>query len=168
MKQIALPIILLSLSLVVESMGGKLSAEKLISPPSSQSLKFDFGPGTVAPGYTQVLQQTIYSKEPGYGFEPGSNVSCVDRGGKNALRSDLCTSDQPFFFSVALPEGNYNVTITFGDQNAETTTTVKAELRRLMLEEVHTSLGKFTTRSFTVNIRNRQISTGGEVKLKDR
>jgi len=130
--------------------------------------KFDFGPGKVAPGYTQVLQSTIYDRDLGYGFEPESTVSCIDRGGKDTLRSDFCTSDQPFFFSVALPEGNYNVSITFGDQNAETTTTVKAELRRLMLEEVHTASGKFTTRTFTVNIRVPQISTGGEVKLKDR
>src|SRR2546428_1532757 len=130
--------------------------------------KFDFGPGKVAPGYTQVSQTTIYSKELGYGFEPGSNVSCVDRGGRNALRGDLCTSDQTFFFSVALPEGNYNVTITFGDRNAKTTTTVKAELRRLMLEEVHTAPGKFTARTLTVNIRTPQILNDGEVKLKDR
>jgi len=132
------------------------------------ALKFDFGPGKVAPGYTQVLQTTIYSKDIGYGFEPDSSVSCVDRGGRDALRSDLCRSDQPFFFSVALPEGNYNVTITFGDQDAETDTTVKAELRRLMLEEVRTAKSQFTTRTFTVNIRTPQIPTGGEVKLKDR
>ena len=137
-------------------------------PANQTSWKFDFGPGKVAPGYTQVLPTTTYSKELGYGFEPGSSVSCVDRGGGDALRSDLCTSDQPFFFSVALPEGNYNVTITFGDQNAETVTTVKAELRRLMLEEVRTAPGKFTTRTFTVNIRTPQISSGEEVKLKDR
>ena len=135
---------------------------------TATNLKFDFGPGKVASGYTQVLQTTTYSKELGYGFEPDSSVSCVDRGGRDALRSDLCTSDQPFFFSVALPEGNYNVTVTFGDQNAETTTTVKAELRRLMLEEVHTAPGRFTTRTFTVNVRTPQISTGEEVKLKDR
>jgi len=139
-----------------------------IKQPPATTLNFDFGPGKVAPGYTQVLQTTTYSKELGYGFEPGATISCVDRGGRDALRSDLCRSDQPFFFSVALPEGNYNVTITFGDQNAETTTTVKAELRRLMFEEVHTVPGKFTTRTFTVNIRTPQISTGGEVKLKDR
>src|SRR3989442_517866 len=77
--------------------------------------RFDFGPGKVAPGYTQVLQSTVYNRDVGYGFEPESRVSCFDRGSKDALRSDLCTSDQPFFFSVALPEGNYNVTITFGD-----------------------------------------------------
>lgn len=131
-------------------------------------MKFDFGPGKVAVGFTQVLETTIYSKELGYGFEPGAKVSCVDRGLKKPLLSDFCTSDQPFFFSVALPEGNYNVSITFGDQQAETTTTVKAELRRLMLEEVHTAPGEFATRTFTVNVRTPQISTGREVKLKDR
>ena len=165
-----LQIIAAFLALIV---GIGLPANMSVAPATTKqttttNLKFDFGPGKVAPGYKQVSQTTIYAKELGYGFEPDSGVACVDRGGRDALRSDLCTSDRPFFFSVALPEGNYNVTIMFGDQNAETITTVKAELRRLMLEEVHTAPGKFTTRTVTVNIRTPQISTGGEVKLKDR
>ncbi|HEX8138085.1 MAG TPA: rhamnogalacturonan acetylesterase [Pyrinomonadaceae bacterium] len=131
-------------------------------------LRFDFGPGSVAPGYRQVVATTLYSRELGYGFEPGAAVQCLDRGGRDRLRSDLCTSDKPFYFSVALPEGNYNVTVTFGDQSAETVTTVKAELRRLMLERVQTGRGRFETRTFTVNVRTPQISTGGEVKLKER
>ena len=130
--------------------------------------KFDFGPGKVAPGYQQILANSIYSKELGYGFEPGTKVTCPDRGGKDALRSDFCASDQPFYFSVALPEGNYQVTLTLGDAQEETTTTVKAELRRLMLERVRTARGKFVTRTFTVNIRTPQIAGDGEVKLKDR
>ena len=134
---------------------------------SSPRFKFDFGPGKVKPGHTQVLPTTAYTKQLGYGFEPGSTVSCMDRGG-DPLRGDFCTSDQPFFFSVALPEGNYHVTITFGDRAGETTTTVKAELRRLMLEKVQTARGRFETRTFTVNVRTPQISTGGEVRLKDR
>jgi lysophospholipase L1-like esterase len=132
------------------------------------SFKFDFGPGLVAPGYLQVLAPTIYSSERGYGFEPGATITCVDRGGKDPLRSHFCTSDTPFYFSVALPEGNYKVTVTFGDRNGETVTTVKAELRRLMVERVHTARGKFETRTFVVNIRTPQISGGGEVRLKDR
>src|SRR5947208_8671604 len=130
--------------------------------------KFDFGPGRVAPGYAQVLANTIYSKELGYGFEPGAKVICLDRSGKDALRSDFCASNQPFYFSVALPEGNYDVTVTLGDAQEETTTTVKAELRRLMLERVQTARGKFVTRTFTVNVRTPQIAGDGEVKLKDR
>ena len=58
--------------------------------------------------------------------------------------------------------------MTFGDKSDATTTTVKAELRRLMLEKVETAKGKFATESFIVNVRNSQIAGGGEVKLKDR
>ncbi len=130
--------------------------------------KFDFGPGKVAKGYLQVLANTTYSKEIGYGFEPGAKVTCLDRSGKDALRSDFCASNQPFYFSVALPEGNYDVTVTLGDAQEETTTTVNAELRRLMLERVQTARGKFVTRTFTVNVRTPQINGDGEVKLKDR
>ena len=44
-----------------------------VSAQSSQpKLKFDFGPGRVASGYTQVLAGTIYTRELGYGFEPGA------------------------------------------------------------------------------------------------
>src|SRR5882672_8877314 len=59
----------------------------LHTPPLA--LKFDFGPGKVAAGYTQVVANTLYSSELGYGFEPGASISCIDRGGKDALRSDL-------------------------------------------------------------------------------
>ncbi len=130
--------------------------------------RFDFGPGRVAPGYQQVLATSIYSKETGYGFEPGASVICVDRGGKNALRSDVCTSDKPFYFSVTLPEGNYSVRVTFGDAEAVTVTTVKAELRRLMVERVETAPGRFATHTFAVNVRTPKIADDGEVKLKDR
>src|SRR5213595_3126746 len=67
------------------------------------ALKFDFGPGKLARGYTQVLPTTVYSKELGYGFEPGASVQCLDRGGRDPVRGDFCTSDKPFYFSVALP-----------------------------------------------------------------
>ena len=77
------------------------------------------------------------------------------------------TSDRPFFFSVALPEGNYRVTATFGDQSAATTNYVKAEARRLMLEDVRTAKGEFATRSFVVNTRTTDYS-GGKVHLKPR
>src|SRR5215471_9386908 len=132
------------------------------------ALKFDFGPGPLAPGYRRVMAQDTYSRETGFGFEPGAQISCINRNGKDPLRADFCTSEKPFYFSVAVPEGNYNVTVTFGDEAAESVTTVKAELRRLMLERVETKRGKFETRTFTVNVRRPQISGGGEVKLKDR
>ncbi len=132
------------------------------------SFKFTFGSGKPAPGYTQVFPTTSYSKERGYGFDLGSKVEAIDRGGDDALHGGFCTSDKPFFFSVALPEGNYNVTVTLGDLKGDSTTTVKAELRRLLLEQVQTKAGEFATRTFTVNIRTPKIASGGEVRLKDR
>jgi len=130
--------------------------------------RFAFGPGGAIAGYTRVQATDIYSKGSGFGFEPGAKIDCVDRGGREASRTSLCTSNKPFYFSVAVPEGDYRVTVTFGDKLESTKTTVKAELRRLMLEDVETGKGVFVTRSFVVNIRMPQISTGGEVKLKDR
>lgn len=140
----------------------------IIGQAQTVSQKFDFGSGKTAKGFRQVSATDLYSKEKGFGFEPGASVNCIDREGKDALRSDFCTSDKPFYFSVAVPEGNYRVTVTFGDAKESTTATVKAELRRLMLEKVETKAGKFTTKSFIVNVRAPQISSGGEVKLKDR
>jgi lysophospholipase L1-like esterase len=138
------------------------------SPALAQALRFDFGSGKVAAGYKQVLAETVYNKQLGYGFEPGANISCVNRNSGDDLRTDLCSSDKPFYFSVALPEGNYRVSVIFGDATRETVTTVKAELRRLMIERVVTEPRRFVTRAFTVNVRTPIIAGVGEVKLKDR
>jgi lysophospholipase L1-like esterase len=121
------------------------------------AFKFDFGAGAVAPGYTQVLPDMAYSAERGFGFEAGSTAVAVNRAGDDPLRGDFITSDQPFLFSVAVPEGNYRVTVTLGDAQGPSSTTVKAESRRLMLEKVDTAPGKFETRSFIVNIRNAKV-----------
>ena len=139
------------------------------------SYKFVFGARKAAAGYIQVLPATAYSSGVGYGFDLGSKVTCVERGGGDALHGGFCTSDQPFFFSVALPEGNYRVTITLGDQAGVSVTTVKAESRRLMLERVQTAAGAFATRTFTVNVRNSRLAPppasapgGSEVRLNER
>ncbi|HET7626662.1 MAG TPA: rhamnogalacturonan acetylesterase [Verrucomicrobiae bacterium] len=131
-------------------------------------MQFDFGPGKVAPGYTRVLPENIYSRETGFGFEPGATPGAVDRGGSDPLRSDFCASDKPFYFSVALPEGNYKVTVTLGDSEGASTNTIKAELRRLMIENAQTAKGQFITRSFVVNVRTPKIPGDGAVKLKSR
>ena len=129
-------------------------------------MRFDFGEGKVPSVHSRVRATNIYSKETGYGFEPGANVSCTAKGGKTG--SGYCSSNKPFYFSAVIPEGNYRVTITFGSKNEASANTVKAELRRLMVESIATQKGEFATRSFIVNVRRPQISTGGEVKLKDR
>ena len=53
-----------------------------------------------------------------------------------------------------MPEGTYKVTATLGDNEEESNTTIKAELRRLMVENVPTKLGRPETRTFIVNVRH--------------
>ena len=130
--------------------------------------KFDFGPGPVQSGFSQVLSTRIYSQENGFGFEPGARVLDVDRHRGNALKRDFCTSAKPFYFSVALPEGNYRVTVTLGDRDNASTNTIKAELRRLMIENVTTLPGKFAKETFIVNLRTPRIDASHRVKLKER
>src|SRR5215217_7643734 len=79
------------------------------------SFKFDFGPGKVQPGYTQVLPDMRYSTEKGYGFEFSGVLTGKSYNGKDALKDGYITSDKPFYFSVKLPEGNYNVKLILGD-----------------------------------------------------
>ena len=132
------------------------------------TFKFDFGSGKVAKGFTGLSPKNIYSEETGYGFEPSTPVTAVDRGGKDALTRDFVTSEKPFYFSVKVPEGNYRVRVTLGDRKGKTATTVKAESRRLMLEKVQTNAGEFATKTFLVHIKDRKIDHTKQVKLKTR
>ena len=95
----------------------------------------------------------------GYGLEAGSVV----REGSNSI-----TSDKPFLISATLSEGNYLVTAVFGDDALASTNTVKAELRRLMVEQLSAPKGGSVTQSFVVNVRTPAIVGGGTVKLKMR
>ena len=138
------------------------------APAPRTAFKFQFGADQPAPGYTLVAPTLPYSKEGGYGFEPGAPVTVVTQDTGAPLQRGAITAAQPFLFSVAVPEGNYRVTVTLGDPKADAITTVKAETRRLMLERIRTAAGKFETRTFTVNVRGPKISTGGEVNLDSR
>jgi lysophospholipase L1-like esterase len=133
------------------------------------SYKFSFNPAKEIPGYIQVTPLQKYSAETGYGFDFGTIPFAVDRGGKKPLTSGFCSSDKPFFFSVKLPEGNYNVSIITGDLKEPSMTTVRAESRRLIFEKIKTKPGKFQTLTTTINIRVPQIAgTNDEVKRKPR
>ncbi|MDP4291644.1 MAG: rhamnogalacturonan acetylesterase, partial [Bacteroidota bacterium] len=159
MKKIRIPqIVLLLLTISVS-----------VFAQQKNSYNFSFNPDNTPKGYIQVKPDMTYSKEVGYGFDFGTTPVAINRGGKDALKAGFCTSNKPFYFSVALPEGNYNVKITMGDLKEATTTTVRAESRRLMLEKVQTAPGKFETKTIAVNIRIPDIAgTTHKVKLKPR
>jgi hypothetical protein len=63
-------------------------------------------------------------------------------GGK-PQQDGFATSAKPFFFSLAVSEGNYRVTITLGDRTGESVMTIKAELRRLMVAKAANRPSKF-------------------------
>jgi lysophospholipase L1-like esterase len=131
--------------------------------------KFSFNPVKEISGYIKVNPGTIYSPSTGYGFDFGTKPEAVNREGKKPLTDGFVTSNKPFFFSVKLPEGNYDIKILTGDLKAESFTTIRAESRRLLFEKVKTSPGEFQTLDATVNIRIPAIAgTGEEVKRKPR
>jgi lysophospholipase L1-like esterase len=131
--------------------------------------KFDFGSGKVKNGYTQVLPDMEYDPQKGYGFEFSSKIVTAITNGKSRLRNDFITSDQPFYFSVKLPEGNYNVKVLLGDKTSTSVTTIKAECRRLMVEKIETAKGKFARAEFTVHVKDSLIRPSmTRVKLKPR
>lgn len=77
-------------------------------------------------------------------------------------------SERPFYFSVPVEDGNYKVTVTLGNKKKAAQTVVRAESRRLMVENCETKKGKFETYSFIVNKRSQEIPGGGKVSLKPR
>lgn len=138
------------------------------NPQADDSLKFDFGNGKIEKGYTQVTGDMVYSQERGYGFVCETTVDDVTRENKDALLQDFCTSSKPFYFQIDVPEGNYKVKITYGDQDEPTTMTVKAESRRLMIESAQTKAGEFATATITVNSRRPVMTNGDSINLKSR
>ncbi len=77
-------------------------------------------------------------------------------------------SDKPFYFSVPVEDGNYKVTVTLGSKKKAGQTVVRAESRRLMVEDCTTKKGQFTTYSFIVNKRSPELPDGRKVALKPR
>lgn len=57
-----------------------------------------------------------------------------------------------------LPEGTYQVTVTFGSTEQSTRTTVLAESRQLLWENVRTNPGEFVVRSALVNTRTPALT----------
>src|SRR4051794_15140697 len=128
---------LLGLLHVVAAIAACTSLALFAADVTRSSWNFQFASDHVSSGFTPVPASAVYSKEAGFGFEPGAAL--VTAGA-------AVTSTQPFLFSVKVPEGNYRVTVTLGDPTADAITTVKAETRRLMLERVRTRAGEFVTR----------------------
>jgi hypothetical protein len=101
-----------------------------------------------------------------YGFDLVASPASFANG--------VCSSEKPFLFSMAATDGNYQVTIDLGGAEASTTT-VRAEARRLFIDELSLAAKQSKTVVFNVNVRTPTIvgaaKTGEapvEVRLKPR
>lgn len=131
------------------------TALMLASTMLAQSFSFDFTPGKKAKeGYTKVTNNDLYSAEKGYGYD------------FNRLPNEK--TGETFFFSVQVPDGNYKVTVVLGSKKQKGITTVRAESRRLFLEQIETAKREFKTYTFVVNKRNTVISDTEKVRIKAR
>jgi lysophospholipase L1-like esterase len=141
------------------------------TPPES-GWRFDFGTAKIAPGYTAVVPSVKYDEAIGYGFENATELVAVNRKGLAALEDGFVTSTKPFYFSVKVPEGNYNVRLTLGDKEGESDIAVRAECRRMMINRLQTKKGEIKTAEFTLHIRDSLIRNASgvysKVKLKPR
>lgn len=105
--------------------------------------------------FDMTKQQPVYSDSQGYGYDV-------------LPAPDKKKPAEPFYFSVKVPDGNYLVRVVLGGKK-NSNTTVRAEGRRLMMDNITTKRAKDTQEvSFTVNKRTPLIDEKNRVKIKDR
>jgi lysophospholipase L1-like esterase len=114
-----------------------------------QAQNFYFGKKAAPKNHISASQSTIYNDSMGYGFEP-------------------IKADNALVFSVKLAEGNYKVTANVGDTEGGSTTTIRVENRRVMVEKIQTQKD-IKTVVFSVHVRDSLIhGTDKKVRLKPR
>ena len=99
--------------------------------------------------------QPIYNTKDGYGYDL-------------LPAPDKKKPAEPFYFSVKVPDGNYLVRVVLGGKK-NSNTTVRAEGRRLMMDNVQTKSAKDEqVVEFVVNKRSTLIEGDKHVKIKER
>ena len=105
--------------------------------------------------YAKPWQQATY----GFDFQTDT---CVVMEKKNMF------ANSPVYFSKVLPAGTYLVEVKLGSKNRSTINTVKAESKRLMINQLKLNKDEYTTVRFLVELQNKYINSTEEVQLKDR
>lgn len=149
-----------------------LSLVQAVVFSQSKSFKFDFGSKKAAEGYIAVTPNTLFSVKTGYGFTHQSSPVAVRRKG-DPLGGTYITSNKPLYFSVVLPEGNYDIKVLLGDKKGISSTIIRAECRRLMTGQTITPQGEMLEAKFSIHLRDSMIRNAvgnvvSRVKLKPR
>lgn len=122
---------------------------------------FYFGSAKKARKGTVINTSLSYSPSTGYGFDFNTDSNVI-------LTSNAFQTEKPTYFSVKLPEGNYQIEVTMSAEKKASNVTIKAESRRLMLKEMAIKKGEKITKTFTVNIRSTKIDATTSINIKDR
>ena len=105
--------------------------------------------------FDMTKTQPVYNDIQGYGYDV-------------LPAPDKKKPTEPFYFSVKVPDGNYRVKVVLGGKK-NANTTVRAEGRRLMMDQIITKKAKDTQEvEFVVNKRSTFIEEGKQVKIKPR
>ncbi|MEY2867930.1 MAG: hypothetical protein RIR01_330 [Bacteroidota bacterium] len=141
------------LSLLAISLFFNANAQK-----KQPTLEFNFGEKVKSNSGTAINKAIAYSDALGYGFDFQSDKNLT-------FDNKSIASKSSFYFSVKLPEGNYNVEVVLGGEE-KGITTVNAESRRLMLREIKTAGKESKTERFIVNVRTGDYNGNHKLHLK--
>ena len=127
-----------------------------LSTASAQSWDFSFASKPAKHSTAiQVTPTDRYSAEKDYGFDLIASPERLDR-------------QTPFYFSLRVPDGNYRVRVTLGSRRQAAVTTVRAESRRLFVENLATKKGELRDVEFIVHKHSPQIDEQRSMRLKKR
>ena len=119
---------------------------------------------TAAVAQTYDVDLTVQQPRYGSTQPDGEAQTC----GWDVTATPGAKSTAPRYFSFKVPDGNYKVTVTLGSKRQKGSTVVRAESRRLLLEETATRKGETKTVTFTVNKRSTYIDGKKSVRIKER
>ncbi len=128
-------------------------------PPFEAHLDFGTTNSPVAAGYSQVLKNTSYNAQAGYGWLSGA-VDSRDRGGANG---DDATRDfnytQLATFGVDVPEASsYQVTLTMGDGLGYVRDDMGIFLEGTFVDSVTADGVNYAVRTYTVTVTDGQLT----------
>lgn len=123
---------------------------ELFTSTFAQSFSFD----GIDKNAIQIKFNNTFNNEIGYGYDM-TWLAPINVG-------------KPFLFSINVPDGNYRITIILGSKKKAGNTTVRAESRRLFIENYPTKKGELKQFTFIVNKRNILIGDNDRVRINDR
>ncbi len=128
---------------------------------------FRFGASVGEAQVTMISDPVSYTSDRGYGFDFG-NQELVRIHPSGRKGTGYLTSERPFYFSIRVPEGSYEVRVLLGNPEKKTVTTIKAEARRVMLFDLPLRKGESQEIRLTINVRNPVIEGTDSIRLKPR